>query len=124
MEPVIPLQHAASITGISANEGEKRMKNGTIRHMAIFTLKHAPDSAETAAFLRDGAEILSAIPVVMNFEVLRQVSVKCDFQYGFSMEFADQAAYNTYNNHPDHQAFVAKRWDTEVAAFQEIDFVN
>jgi hypothetical protein len=99
------------------------MKNGTIRHMAIFTLKHSPDSAETAAFLRDGAEILSAIPVVMNFEVLRQVSVKCDFQYGFSMEFADQAAYNTYNNHPDHQAFVAKRWDTEVAAFQEIDLV-
>ncbi|WNS44995.1 Dabb family protein [Paenibacillus sp. MMS20-IR301] len=124
MEPVIPLPPAASITGISDKEGARTLKNGTIRHMAVFTLKAAPDSAEAAAFLRDGAEILSNIPVVMNFEVLRQVSAKCEFQYGFSMEFADQAAYDAYNAHPDHQAFVEKRWETEVAAFQEIDFVN
>jgi hypothetical protein len=50
MEPVILLPPAASITGISGNEGEKAMKNGSIRHLAIFTLKAAPDSAETAAF--------------------------------------------------------------------------
>lgn len=100
------------------------MNLGTIRHMAVFTLKSAPDSEKTRAFLQDGAEILSAIPGVEHFEVLNQVSSKCDFQYAFSMEFADQAAYDAYNNHPDHQAFVARRWDTEVAAFQEIDFVN
>ncbi|NQX48921.1 Dabb family protein [Paenibacillus tritici] len=99
------------------------MNKGAIRHMAVFTLKSAPDTEETRAFLRDGAEILSAIPGVNHFEVLRQVSVKCDYQYGFSMEFADQAAYDAYNNHPDHQAFVAERWDTQVAAFQEIDFM-
>lgn len=100
------------------------MNKGTIRHMAVFTLKSAPDSEETIAFLRDGAEIFSAIPVVENFEVLRQVSAKCEHQYGFSMEFADQAAYDAYNNHPAHQTFVAERWDTQVAAFQEIDFVQ
>lgn len=100
------------------------MTKGTIRHMAVFTLKTARDSEKTRAFLREGAEILSAIPGVDNFEVLQQVSSKCDFQYAFSMEFTDQAAYDAYNNHPDHQAFVAERWDTEVAAFQEIDFVN
>lgn len=100
------------------------MKSGVIRHMAVFTLKHAPDAPETAAFLKDGADILSSIPVVSNFEVLCQVSAKCDFQYGFSMEFADQEAYDAYNAHPDHKAFVANRWDVEVAAFQEIDFVK
>ncbi|MEK3904991.1 Dabb family protein [Paenibacillus sp. FSL R7-0179] len=100
------------------------MNKGAIRHMAVFTLKSAPDSEETTAFLRDGAEILSAIPVVRNFEVLRQVSAKCEHQYAFSMEFADQAAYDAYNHHPAHQAFVAERWDTQVAAFQEIDFVQ
>lgn len=100
------------------------MNKGTIRHMAVFTLKSAPDAEQTKAFLREGAEILSAIPGVERFEVLNQVSSKCDFQYAFSMEFANQAAYEAYNNHPDHQAFVAERWDTEVAAFQEIDFVN
>lgn len=100
------------------------MNKGTIRHMAVFTLKSAPDSDKTQAFLREGAEILSAIPGVDHFEVLDQVSGKCEFQYAFCMEFADQAAYDAYNVHPDHQAFVAERWDTEVAAFQEIDFVK
>lgn len=100
------------------------MNAGTIRHMAIFTLKHPEGSAETERFLQDGEQILSAIPSVRNFEVLRQVSAKCEFHYGFSMEFEDQAAYDLYNNHPDHQAFVSARWDTEVVKFQEIDLTK
>ncbi|UQZ37147.1 stress responsive protein [Paenibacillus sp. PK3_47] len=100
------------------------MNNGTIRHMAIFTLKHPAGSAEAEKFLQDGVRILSNIPAVNNFEVLRQISAKCDFEYGFSMEFTDQAAYDAYNNHPDHQAFVSERWDTEVAGFQEIDLMK
>lgn len=100
------------------------MNNGTIRHMAIFTLKHPVNSEETAAFLKAGEDILSAIPVVRNFEVLRQVSAKCEYDFGFSMEFDNQEAYEAYNNHPSHQAFVRERWDTEVAGFQEIDFVK
>lgn len=100
------------------------MKNGTIRHMAVFSLKHPVGSEEAETFLRDGATILSAIPVVMNFEVLRQVSDKCEFDYGFSMEFINQTAYDTYNHHPDHQDFVTMRWENEVTAFQEIDFMN
>ena len=39
------------------------------------------------------------------------------------MEFADQAAYSGYNDHPDHVAFVRDRWVPEVAAFLEIDYV-
>jgi hypothetical protein len=30
------------------------------------------------------------------------------------MEFADQAAYDGYNEHPVHTAFVAERWVPEV----------
>jgi hypothetical protein len=101
-----------------------RVKQGTIRHMAIFTLPYAADAPEAMKFLEDGRAILSAIPRVEAFEVLRQVSPKNEYQYGFSMEFADQAAYDAYNAHPAHVDFVEQRWKKEVTAFQEIDFLT
>jgi hypothetical protein len=92
-----------------------------IRHTVVFSLNHAAGSAEEGAFLRD-AHILAAIPGVEKFEQLRQVSPKNDYAFGFSMEFADQAAYSAYNDHPDHVAFVRDRWVPEVARFLEIDY--
>jgi hypothetical protein len=100
------------------------MGNGTIRHMAVFTLKHSKDAPETARFLEDGYRILTGIPVVKNFEVLRQINPKTDFDFGFCMEFDSQDDYTAYNEHPDHVAFVQERWLKEVARFQEIDFVK
>lgn len=44
-----------------------------IRHMVIFCLKYEPAANETGKFLLDGKTILSAIPGVENFEVMRQV---------------------------------------------------
>ncbi|HTV69884.1 MAG TPA: Dabb family protein [Rhizobiaceae bacterium] len=92
-----------------------------IRHTVVFTLKHAKGSAEEAAFLK-AADILAKIPGVENFEKLRQVSPKNNYAFGFSMEFADQRAYDGYNIHPDHVAFVRDRWVPEVADFMEIDY--
>ncbi len=94
-----------------------------IRHTVVFTLKHPAGSPEEADFLTAG-KILAAIPGVQKFEQLRQVSKKCPHSFGFSMEFADQAAYDGYNRHPDHVAFVRNRWLREVDAFQEIDYVR
>ena len=93
-----------------------------IRHTVVFTLKHAAGSAEEAAFLAD-ARVLATIPGVEKFEQLRQVSPKTDYAFGFSMEFADEAAYAGYDMHPAHLAFVAERWMPEVADFLEIDYV-
>ena len=59
-----------------------------------------------------------------HFEQLRQVSPKNDYRFGFSMEFADQAAYTRYNEHPDHVAFVRDRWKKEVTDFLEIDYTR
>lgn len=92
-----------------------------IRHTVIFTLKHARGSLMEKAFLRD-AMVLTEIPGVQKFEQLRQVSKKNGYQYGFSMEFEDQAAYDGYNAHPKHVKFVKDRWDREVAEFLEIDY--
>jgi len=38
------------------------------------------------------------------------------------MEFADRAAYDGYNEHPDHVRFVQERWLAEVADFLEVDY--
>lgn len=98
------------------------MTGSRIRHMVVFNLMHKPGSTEELSFLRDGERLLKSIPVVENFEVLRQVSPKADFAFGFSMEFADRQAYETYNSHPTHAGFVEERWVKEVDRFQEIDF--
>jgi hypothetical protein len=94
-----------------------------IRHTVVFTLKHAQGSAEEKKFLED-ALVLTSIPTVQNFERLKQVSRKNPYKFGFSMEFADQAAYDTYDSHPTHVAFVRDRWKTEVTDFLEIDYVR
>jgi len=39
------------------------------------------------------------------------------------MEFADQAAYDSYSRHPEHDRFVKQRWLPEVVEFLEIDYV-
>jgi hypothetical protein len=92
-----------------------------IRHTVAFRLHHAPGSAEEGDFLAAG-RALADIPGVTAFEQLRQTSPKNDFAFGFSMEFADQAAYDGYNEHPTHTAFVEERWVSEVADFLEIDY--
>jgi len=94
-----------------------------IRHTVDFPLRHQQHSLEEKRFLADARRILSAIKGVRHFEALRQISPKSDYQFGFSMEFADQRAYTAYNEHPDHVAFVRDRWVPEVEAFQEIDYV-
>ena len=93
-----------------------------IRHTVAFTLKHPAGSPEEIAFL-DAALVLADLPMVEKFERLRQVSGKNRFAWGFSMEFADRAAYDAYDRHPDHVAFVRDRWQAEVADFLEIDYV-
>ncbi|WP_379134265.1 Dabb family protein [Paenibacillus sp. sgz500958] len=98
------------------------MSNPNIRHMVIFNLKHANGSEAAGQFLQESKDVLTTIPVVSNFEVFHQVSPKNDYDYGFSMEFASQEDYDTYNNHPVHVEYVQTRWMAEVERFLEIDF--
>jgi hypothetical protein len=97
-------------------------KVGKIQHTVMFSLRHELDAPETMKFLKDAQRILSAIPVVENFQVKQQVSPKNEFNFFFFLEFADRNAYQTYNDHPDHVKFVIERWNTEVTKFLEADF--
>ncbi|MEE9368873.1 MAG: Dabb family protein [Pontiella sp.] len=93
-----------------------------IVHSVFFKLNHASGSAKEALFLEQAAE-LQNIPGVESFQLLKETSPKNSFEFGLSMEFIDQAAYDGYNNHPDHVHFVQEVWLIEVADFQEIDYV-
>ena len=92
-----------------------------IRHTVLFRLRHPVGSDEETDFL-SAARALAAIPGVTEFEQLRVVDAP-DFDYALSMDFADQAAYAGYNEHPDHTSFVAQRWVPEVASFRELDYL-
>ena len=91
-----------------------------IRHAAIFKLVHAAGSAQETRFLAALGE-LAAIEGVETFEIAREISPKNAFDFAVSMIFADEAAYQAYNIHPAHVAFVQSRWIPEVASFMEHD---
>lgn len=93
-----------------------------IRHTVQLRLRHSPGSPGEQDFL-SAALTLARIPGVTRFEQSRQVSSKNPYAFNFSMEFADQAAYDGYNNHPLHVSFVQNRWVPEVEEFLEADFV-
>ncbi|SFS14307.1 Stress responsive A/B Barrel Domain [Microbacterium sp. cf046] len=93
-----------------------------IEHTVVFRLVHEAGSAGESAFLDTARATLTAIPGVADFAVNRQVSPKSDLRHQFSMRFADDEAYQAYNDHPQHVRFVAERWLPEVAEFQEYDF--
>jgi len=89
-------------------------------HSVFFKLKHPKGSQFEQEFLA-AAKKLAAIPGVEKFECLKQISKKNKFEFGLCMEFAQQL-YDTYNNHPDHVAFIQNRWLKEVEDFLEIDY--
>jgi hypothetical protein len=95
-----------------------------IQHTVVFRLVHPEGSAAEREFLATGHAVLTSIPGVADFTIRRQVSAKSDLAHQFSMVFVDQHAYDAYNLHPAHVAFVSERWVPEVADFQEYDFVE
>ena len=93
-----------------------------IHHSVFFTLKHELGSEAEKLFLQ-AAQGLAQIQGVRHFQVLKEVSPKNAFTFGLAMAFADQSAYDFYNQHPSHVNFVETRWIPEVADFMEIDYV-
>lgn len=92
-----------------------------IRHSVVFKLKHPVGSAEEKIFF-DAVNKLVNIEGVTNFVCYRQTSKHSDYMYGLFMDFADAKAYEYYNTHPAHVAFVEQYWNSNVESFQELDY--
>ncbi|WP_442543943.1 Dabb family protein [Arthrobacter sp. KN11-1C] len=93
-----------------------------IRHTVAFSLIHEPGSSGEREFLDAAVETLTAIPVVQDFRVSRQISPKSPLAFQFEMTFDGVEAFTSYNNHLAHVGFVESRWTKEVSDFQEFDF--
>ena len=92
-----------------------------IRHSVILTLKSSLSPADKLEYFA-AVDELKLIPGVRKFEVLKQISTKNPFEYGISMEFENQEAYDVYTGHSLHTAFVEKYWAACVEDFLEIDY--
>jgi Stress responsive A/B Barrel Domain len=93
-----------------------------IKHTVVFSLKYSRDSPQEKGFLK-AAALLAAIPGVKNFESLKQVSPKNNYDFGLAMEFASQELYDRYSSHPAHVQFIQQYWIDAVKEFLEIDYV-
>lgn len=92
-----------------------------IRHSVILSLKPSLSPADKLQYFA-AVDELKQIPGVQKFEVLKQTSSKNPFEYGISMEFETQQAFDLYAGHSLHTAFVEKYWAACVEDFLEIDY--
>ncbi len=98
--------------------------NSNITHSVFFRLKHKVGSIKEKEFIDSCLRILSPIPGIVSFRVLRQTSTKNNFDFGLTMDFESQSVYDGYNNHPDHVDFVRDIWIPNVEEFMEIDYTE
>jgi hypothetical protein len=92
-----------------------------IHHTVFFTLNYPAGSVGEKAFFK-AAEVLTTIPGVRDFHLLKEISPKNHFDFGFAMQFKGQTDYDLYNRHPLHVQFVEQHWVPSVSDFIEIDY--
>ena len=107
-------------------KSENNRNNGgiTVAQRITHTVFFKLHTTNATPFLEKSLAQLKQIPYPENFRILKQISSKNQFEYGFSMEFSNQEAYDLYSAHPIHNEYVAKIWLLEVAEFMEIDYVS
>lgn len=94
--------------------------NTNIHHSAYFVFNDSLSSDDTELFFTE-IKKLAAIPGVIGFKVVNEISPKNSYNYGVTMEFENQEAYQAYNSHPMHVDFVQNYWLKMVKDFMEID---
>jgi hypothetical protein len=90
-------------------------------HMFTFRLKPEVTEALQERMIREIRELKNHIPLVLESHVGKNVSPRGQgFDIGGVMKFADQAALDSYNSHPVHQALL--KWLLPLIDAIEIDF--
>jgi hypothetical protein len=90
-------------------------------HMFAFRLKPGVTEAQQERMIREISELKNHIPLVLESYVGKNVSSRGQgFVVGGVMKFADQAALESYNTHPVHQALL--KWLLPLIDAIEVDF--
>ena len=100
----------------NAQTNMPKHKKFMIRHTVVFKFKPSVDSIAAQNFFV-AVKRLATIHGVQNFESLRQISKKNHYEFGLSMEFANETIYEQYNKDPLHEQFIQQYWVPFVAEF-------
>jgi len=80
------------------------------RHIVLFRWKPGTGAAELAALERALAELPGQVPEIQSYRFGRDAGlVQGNFDFAIVAEFADEAAWRRYVDHPAHQKLVAER---------------
>lgn len=80
------------------------------RHVVLFRWKPGTDPAALAALERALAELPAQVPEIRTYRFGRDAGlVTGNFDFAIVADFADEAAWRRYVDHPAHQKLVAER---------------
>jgi Stress responsive A/B Barrel Domain len=80
------------------------------RHVVLFRWKPGTDPAALTALERALAELPGQVPEIESYRFGRDASLTAgNFDFAIVAEFADEAAWRRYVDHPAHQKLVAER---------------
>lgn len=94
-----------------------------LTHTVQFRFKPGLSESDKAGFM-EALHALSGIPGVLDFGIFRQVSAGNSFEYLATMRFRTSEAYQAYNSHSQHTAFINEQWMPKVEAFLEGDYLE
>jgi quinol monooxygenase YgiN len=108
---------------IASCQKKEEFQSNNICHNAFFKLKDSLSTEDRKLFF-DEIYKLADIEGVIDFKVVKETSSKNQFEFGATMQFKDQKAYEAYNQNPLHQKFVKEIWMKMVESFMEIDYMQ
>lgn len=80
------------------------------RHVVLFRWQPGTDPGALAALERALAELPAQVPEIRAYRFGRDAGVASgNFDFAIVAEFADEAAWRRYVDHPAHQKLVAER---------------
>ena len=94
-----------------------------ISHLVLIRLRDGLGEEREEWFLAQAREVLGRIPGVANLRVGRNLRAECVHPFALVMDFADEAALQAYQVHPEHQRFLADIIGPLVADKQVLDYV-
>ena len=81
-----------------------------LRHVVMFRWKPGTGVADLAALERALAELPAQVPEIRAYRFGRDAGlVQGNFDFAIVADFADEAAWRRYVDHPAHQKLVAER---------------
>ncbi len=95
-----------------------------ISHLVLIRLRGGLGEEREERFLAQAREVLGPIPGVRDLKVGRNLRPDATHPFALVMDFADQAALEAYQVHPQHRRFLADIIGPIVEDKQVLDYLT